>query len=382
MKLYLPILLIIISVLSCSKEGEQANDKLDETIAEEEFKLLDTSLNNEIDSLEIKENETVESEVDSLKLIEEQNRKINELMTYLSNPVEANYNYKWNDNVSNSFGSTYRDEFRKDPKVDSVLNLVSQKRKEILLSEFRYYLENPIGSNFKEYWKYYLYKTNDVVYDSLKLLAYYSGQKDFITKQDSTFFDFSDKQNYYADTLSISEIECFPKKNEDTLYIDVLSRCLNNYTPIKEFNRVNLHDIELYFQSEIDGDKVLGCDFDLIFIGSIGESVEKHVCMSIVLKRDNLDNVILRLSENIAYHSRGSFFNSKLTSKGELEVLVRTRRESGSGVSLKLIAEDDYLFFDVDHDVVLNYKLNDDLSLTFKGIRMVELKPLAIQTSW
>ena len=243
MKLYLPILVIFISILSCSKEKEPSDDKVKEGIAVEKSILLDTSLNNGIDPLEIKENENLGSEVDSLKLLEEQNRKISELMTYLNNPIEENYNYKWNDNVS-TWPSKYYREYRSDLKVDSVLNLVSKKRKEILLSEFKYYLENPIDSNYKEYWKYYLYKTDDVVYDSLKLLAYYSGQKDFITKQDSTFFDFSEKLNYHVDTLSIGEIECFPKKNEDTLYIDVLSRCLNNYTPIKEFNRVNLHDIE------------------------------------------------------------------------------------------------------------------------------------------
>ena len=134
MKLYLPILVIFISILSCSKEKEPANDKVTEGIAVEKSILLDTSLNNGIDSLEIKENENLGSEVDSLKLLEEQNRKISELMTYLNNPIEENYNYKWNDNVPAFPNSFDINEYKRDSKVDSVLNLVCLKRKEILLS--------------------------------------------------------------------------------------------------------------------------------------------------------------------------------------------------------------------------------------------------------
>ena len=179
MKLYLPILVIFISILSCSKEKEPADDKIKEGITAGESILLDTSLNNGIDSLEIKGNENLGSEVDSLKLLEEQNRKISELMTYLNNPIEENYNYKWNDNVSTRFGSTNRDEFRKNPKVDSVLSLVSSKRKEVLMNEFINYIDNPIDSNYREEWEYNLKRTDDIVFDSLMLLAYYSGYEDF-----------------------------------------------------------------------------------------------------------------------------------------------------------------------------------------------------------
>ncbi len=69
MKLYLPILVIIISILSCSREKEPADDKVKEGIAVGKSTLRDIPLDNGTDSLD-----TIERVKDSIDIA--QGRKI------------------------------------------------------------------------------------------------------------------------------------------------------------------------------------------------------------------------------------------------------------------------------------------------------------------
>ena len=361
MKLYLPILVIFISILSCSKEKEPSDDKVKEGIAVEKSILLDTSLNNGIDPLEIKENENLGSEVDSLKLLEEQNRKISELMTYLNNPIEENYNYKWNDNVSTRFGSTNRDDFRKNPKVDSVLSLVSSKRKEVLMNEFINYIDNPIDSNYSKEWEYNLKRTDDIVFDSLMLLAYYSGYEDFL-RLDSSYF----KDNEYMkfDTIVIEDVTCFPKINLDTLFFGGEVYC-SFKDPL--YQKLQMNGGYFYFDIRDQDLRILGYNFDVTYgyYGQCGDAWN----MLLVIKQPNGNNGIFKLCEGSSYIRFEDSFGSKLTLDGKLS--VRISKEDQVGAFFR-DSNNEPIRFDVDYNVILDYELNDSLDLEFKGIRMID----------
>ena len=364
MKKYLSILVIIISILSCSKEKDPANDKVKEGIAVEKSILLDTSLNNGIDPLEIKEN--LGSEVDSLKLLEEQNRKISELMIYLNNPIETNYNYKWNDNVSHWPSGTYRREYRSDLKVDSVLNLVSQKRKEILLSEFIDYLENPVDSNYKKEWKYNLYKTDDIVFDSLKLLSFYMGYDDLFSNGRYVKDNFDYK---VTDTISIFNETCLSDFEEDSRNYGLSSDCLQSRPMVTKFFDENIEVFrQLYIKLDSSENKILGYGVDfLINDHDIENSVEWGT--RLIFKKDNGQKVMIVLTEDISGTSGSFDLSSKLNYDGELKVSIENHLSDGEYYK---IGDKEYIAFITDYDVVLNYELSESLDIEFKGIRMLD----------
>lgn len=366
MKLYLPILVIFISILSCSKEKEPSDDKGKEGITVEKSILLDTSLNNGIDPLEIKENENLGSEVDSLKLLEEQNRKISELMTYLNNPIEENYNYKWNDNVSAFPNSFDINEYKRDSKVDSVLNLVCLKRKEILLSEFRHYLENPVDSNYKKEWKYNLYKTDDIVFDSLKLLSFYMGYDDLLSNGRYVKDNFDYK---VTNTISIFNETCLSDLEEDSRNYGLSSDCLQSRPMVTKFFDENIEVFrQLYIKLDSSENKILGYGVDFL-INDLDRESSWERGTRLIFKKDNGQKVMIVLTEDISWKYASFDLSTKLNNDGELKVSIKNHLPYGEYYE---IGDKEYIAFITDYDVVLNYELSESLDIEFKGIRMLD----------
>ena len=378
MKIYLPILVIIISILSCSKEGEPADGKVNEGIAVDKSTLRDIPLDNGIDSLDtierVKdsiakverarldsidkvEKAKLQSELDSLKLVEEQNEKINELLTYLENPIEANYNYKWNDNISYGLGR----EYRVDPKVDSVLSLVSSKRKKILMNEFINYIDNPVDSNYRKEWEYNLKRTDDNIFDSLMLLAYYSGHEDFL-KLDSSYF--RDTEYIKFDTIVIEDVTCFPKINLDTLFFGGGVYC-SFKDPL--YQKLQMNGGYFYFDLRDQDLRILGYNFDVTYgnYGACGDAWN----MLLVIKQANGNNGIFKLCEGYSYPGSEDSFDSKLTFDGKISVRISKIERGGAFFR---DSNNNLINFDVDYNVILDYELNDSLDLEFKGIRMID----------
>ena len=378
MKKYLPILVIIISILSCSKEGEPADDKVNEGIVVEKSTLRDIPLDNGIDSLDtiervkdsidkVKrarldsidkvEKAKLQSELDSLKLVEEQKEKINELLTYLENPIEANYNYKWNDNISYGLGR----EYRVDPKVDSVLSLVSSKRKKILMNEFINYIDDPVDSNYREEWEYNLKRTDDNIFDSLMLLAYYSGHEDFL-KLDSSYF--RDNEYIKFDTIVIEDVTCFPKINLDTLFFGGGVYC-SFKDPL--YQKLQMNGGYFYFDLRDQDLRILGYNFDITYgnYGGCGDAWN----MLLFIKQANGNNGIFKLCEGYSYPGSEDSFDSKLTFDGKISVRISKKERGGA---FFWDSNNNPINFDVDYNIILDYELNDSLDLEFKGIRMID----------
>ena len=292
-------------------------------------------------------------EEDSLLVKVIQTGKLNELMTYLNNPIEANYNYKWNDNALSEFKRDYKI----GPKLDSVFSLVSSKRKEILMNEFINYIDNPVDSNYRKEWRYNLKRTDNIVFDSLMFLAYYAGHEDFL-KLDSPYNEY-----ITFDTIVIDDVQCFPKINLDTIFF-YESACLHEDPLFKQFQE-NYGEGYFYFDIRDPELKVKNHKIDIQYssVGGCGEAWS----MLLVIKQENGNKVIFKLSEATGYRGSIDSYYSTLTLDGKLSVRI-----TKEGLEYNTISNDKGIHFDNEYDVILDYGLNDSLDFEFKGIRMID----------
>ena len=370
MKIYLPILVIIISILSCSKEGEPADGKVNEGIAVDKSTLRDIPLDNGIDSLDTierlkdsvakverarldsidkVEKAKLKSELDSLKLVEEQNEKINELLTYLENPIEANYNYDWNKK---------EEKFISDSLGLDLLDQVFRRRQELTIKELTKFIKDVTVSEFKDLWFYESYVWDNNELDSLTLLAYYLKNDDITHIGDgSNYLDHKDA----LPSFNSGDIKCLFNEHQDTL---IFNNDICDFDT--EAERLNI-DIDNYcsFIVLFDEHRINGFKFDVSVTCNEGGNGTGSKVM--VLSNSDGDMKFLYLSEDYGHEWYAEGVSTKVSFDGKFEVEIYLRSDSESFE----LENSQQIYFNKYYSVVLDYELNDQMELVFKGIRKI-----------
>ena len=122
---------------------------------------------------------------------------------------------------------------------------------------------------------------------------------------------------------------------------------------------------EIYFDIRDPELKVKNHKIDIQY--SSGGGCSDGWGMVLVIKQENDNKVIFKLSEATGYRGSIDSYYSTLTFDGKLSVRI-----SVNGGEYNSISNDKGIHFDVEYDVILDYELNDSLDFEFKGIRMID----------
>ena len=349
MKKYLFILVIIISILSCSKGKKPADGKVNEGIAIEKSTLRDIPLDNEIDSIDKAERAKLKPELDSLKLVEEQNEKINELLTYLEDPLEVNYNYDWNKReekfVSGSLGL-------------DLLDQVFRKRQELTIKELTKFIKDVTVSEFKDLWFYESYVWDNNELDSLTLLAYYL-KNDDISNDDSDYYQYLIDHKDALTSFNVGDIKCLFNEHQDTL---IFNNVICDFDT--EVERLDIDDYCSFIVS-FDEYKINGFKFDVLVTCNEGSNGTGFKTM--VLSNSDGEMKFLNLSEYYGHQWYAKGVSTKVSFDGKFEIEVYLRSDSESCE----LENSQQITFPKYYSVVLDYELNDQMELVFKGIRKI-----------
>ena len=276
--------------------------------------------------------------------------KINELLTFLNDPVESNYNYDWNKR---------KHEFTVDSLSIEILNQVYKKRQEVTINELNNFIKDTTISDFKELWFYesYVWDNNEI--DSLTLLAYYTKNKNIFIDREEHFANRISKLDP-SGLISFNDINCFFNKKRDTLILN--NDYCDNDKEIERFNSYNSCLLNISFE----GYRINNFEFDVFLTCSEGGNGtgQKIIALS------NKDGSIkyLNLTEIYLYEGYEKRVSSKVSFDGEFEIEVALYNKKCEfydiGNSQRVSYEKNYI-------VVLNYELNDQMDLVFKGVKNI-----------
>ena len=264
-------------------------------------------------------------------------KTINDLVTYLEDPKESNYNYEWNKK---------KYEIIKDSLYKSLLDQACRKRLDIKIDEMESFIKDSSASEFNNQWFNEAFYMGSRELDSLVLLAYYL--KNDVVRIDSTWSQYLTEHRDTFPLIHLSDMKCLLKENEDTLMID------GEFCDFEtELARLNISYQENYctFIALFDGYRINGFEFEVFL-----NCADSHSSMSTVMRLKDQDgkfnDVLLSNSYVREGYSEGLIANLNLD--GDFEIRV------GEYEGLK------------NYYVVLDYELNDQMELVFKGVKKVD----------
>ena len=172
------------------------------------------------------------------------------MLTYLENPIEANYNYDWNKK---------EEKFISDSLGLDLLGQVFMRRQELTIKELTKFVKNVTASEFKDLWFYESYVWDNNELDSLTLLAYYLKNDDITNIDDgSNYYQYLIYHKDAQPSFNSGDIKCLFNEHQDTL---IFNNLICDYDT--EAERLNI-DIDDYcsFIVLFDEHRINGFKFD------------------------------------------------------------------------------------------------------------------------
>ena len=263
-------------------------------------------------------------------------KTINDLMTYLEGPIESNYNYEWNKK---------RYEIIKDSLYKSLLDQACRKHLDIKIDEMESFIKDSSASEFNNQWFNEAFYMGSRELDSLILLAYYL--KNDVVHIDSTWSQYLTENRDTFPLIHLNEMKCLLKENEDTLMID--GEFCDFETELARLN-ISYQEKHCTFIALFEGYRINGFEFEIFL-----NCADSHSSMSTVIRLKDQDGKFNDVLLSNSYVREGYYEGliANLNLDGDFEIRV------GEYEGLK------------SYDVVLDYELNDQMELVFKGVKKV-----------